>query len=203
MPPASGAQAYSLNFTAVPKRRLGYLTVWPTGQQQPNVSTLNAPTGTVTANAAIVPAGDRGAIDVYASDDTDLIIDVNGYFAAPANGALSLYNLTPCRVLDTRQPSGSRPFSGIKLVNAASSSCSVPASSKALVLNATVVPPGPLDYVTFWSAGQAQPTVSTLNALDGAITSNLALVPDTNGSIDAFASDPTHLILDISGYFAP
>jgi hypothetical protein len=44
---------------------------------------------------------------------------------------------------------------------------------------------------------------STLNAPDGAITSNMAIVPTSDGSIDAFASQPTHLILDISGYFAP
>jgi hypothetical protein len=41
----------------------------------------NAPTGTVLANAAIVPAGTSGAIDVLATNTTDLIIDINGYFA--------------------------------------------------------------------------------------------------------------------------
>jgi len=35
------------------------------------------------------------------------------------------------------------------------------------------------------------------------ITSNLAIVPTTNGSIDAFASGITQLVLDISSYFAP
>jgi N-acetylneuraminic acid mutarotase len=39
--------------------------------------------------------------------------------------------------------------------------------------------------------------------LDGSITSNMAIVPTTNGSISAFASNPTQLILDISGYFVP
>jgi hypothetical protein len=45
--------------------------------------------------------------------------------------------------------------------------------------------------------------VATLNAVDGAITSNLAIVPTMNGNIDAFASAPTDLVLDIFGYFAP
>ena len=54
---------------------------------EPLVSTLNAPTGTVVANAAIVPAGTSGAISVYASDATDLVIDINGYFAPPSNFA--------------------------------------------------------------------------------------------------------------------
>jgi len=66
-----------------------------------------------------------------------------------------------------------------------------------------VVPPGSLPYLTLWPDGQNQPTVSTLNAGDGAITSNLAIVSTTNGSIDAYAAGLTQLILDINGYFAP
>ncbi len=198
------AQAYSLNFTAVPKGSLGYLTVWPTGQNQPVVSTLNAPTGTFTANAAIVPAGSSGSVDVYASDDTDLIIDTNGYFAPVTNTpGLSLYNVAPCRSLDSRQPPGSQPFNGTIVSSPTGAPCGVPSSVQAVVLNATVVPPGPLTYLTLWPNGTSQPLVSTLNAFDGAITSNMAIVPTNYGSIEAFASNPTYLILDIFGYFAP
>jgi hypothetical protein len=60
-----------------------------------------------------------------------------------------------------------------------------------------------LNYLTLWPDGENQPVVSTLNAQDGLITSNMAIVPTMNGSIDAFATDLTQLILDISGYFAP
>ncbi len=199
----SSAQAYSLNFTVVPRGPLGYLTTFATGQMQPLVSTLNAPTATVTANAAIVPVGANGAIDVFASNTTDLVIDINGYFAPPANGGLSLYNVQPCRVLDTRNPSGAQPFSGALTVNVTGSACGVPATAQAYVFNATVVPAAALGYLTLWPDSQTQPVVSTLNALDGSVTSNMAIVPTGNGSIDAFASNGTHLILDISGYFAP
>ena len=75
------AQAYSLNITVVPPGSLGYITVWPTGQPRPVVSTLNSLQGFIVANAAIVPAGTSGSIDVYASNATDLIIDINGYYA--------------------------------------------------------------------------------------------------------------------------
>ncbi|HVP10144.1 MAG TPA: hypothetical protein VMV94_03040, partial [Phycisphaerae bacterium] len=196
------AQAYSLNFAAVPKGPLGYLSVWPTGQAQPLVSTLNALTGTVTANAAIVPAGSNGSIDIFASNPTDLVIDINGYFAPLATGGLSLYSITPCRVLDTRQPAGSAPFSGQRDLNVAASACGIPVDAQAHIFNATVVPSTALGYLTLWPQGQSQPVVSTLNAIDGAITSNLAIVPTTNGSISAWATNPTHLILDIAGYFA-
>jgi len=60
-----------------------------------------------------------------------------------------------------------------------------------------------MPYLTLWASGQPQPVVSTLNAYDGFITSNLAVVPTTSGFIDAYAAGLTQLILDISGYFAP
>jgi hypothetical protein len=193
-------RAYSLNFTAVPSEALGYLAAWPTGQAQPLASSLNAPTGAVTANAAIVPAGTNGSIDVFASNPTDLVIDIDGYFAPMGTGGLSLYGVTPCRVVDTRQSAGSLPITSLDVAVSASA-CGIPAAAQAHVVNATVVLPGSLWYLTLWPKGQPQPFVSTLNAGDGAITSNMAIVPTTNGFISAFASNPTHLIIDISGYF--
>ncbi len=66
------AQAYSLNVTVVPQGLLSFLTLWPTGQNRPLVSTLNSFGGTVVANAAIVPAGTDGAVSVYVTDPTDV-----------------------------------------------------------------------------------------------------------------------------------
>jgi len=85
------AQAYSFNVTVVPPGALIYLTLYPaTANPQPappNASTLNAPNGGIVANAAIVPAGTdgQGSVDVYASNPTDLIIDINGYYATPGD----------------------------------------------------------------------------------------------------------------------
>ena len=115
-------------------------------QSQPLVSTLNAPTGAITANAAIVPAGTGGAINLFATDSTDMAIDINGYFAAPVTGGLSLYNLTPCRIEDTRQPAGAPAFTGTVTETATGVACGVPPEAQSLVLNATVVPSGELGY---------------------------------------------------------
>ncbi len=199
----SSALAYSMNFTVVPYNGepMGYLTVWAQGSPQPIVSTLNNRTVTNVANAAIVPSGTGGGIAAYPSADTELVADIDGYFAAPGSGGLSLYSEAPCRVLDTR--SGNGAFRGELIVNVVGSACAPPASARAYVLNATVVPQGALGYLTLWPDGEGQPVVSTLNAIDGAITSNMAIVPTNNGSIDAYASGMTQLILDISSYFAP
>jgi hypothetical protein len=159
-----------LNFTAVPPGPLAYITVWPAGQTQPLVSTLNDIVAQIVANAAIVPAGANGDIDVYASNNIDLVIDINGYFAPAASGALSFYTAPPCRVIDTRQPAGSQPIQGELTVNISGSSCAPPTTARAYVFNSTVVPPAPLAFLTLWPDGQTQ---------------------------------PTYLILDLSGYFAP
>jgi hypothetical protein len=148
-----------------------------------------------------VPAGSGGGIYVFVSDTADVILDVNGYFAAPATGGLSLYTLAPCRVLDTRAGSGA--FNGTLVEPISTSACAPPVAAQAYVLNATVVPSGSLGYLNLWPDGSAQPLVSTLNAGDGAVTSNMAVIPTKNGSIDAFATASTNLILDISSYFAP
>jgi hypothetical protein len=205
----TAAQAYSLNITVVPHGSLGYLTTWPAGQTQPVVSTLNSPDGSIVANAAIVPAGTGGAISVYVTNDTDLIVDINGYFAPPGStGALALYTLTPCRVADTRGAAGnfggpSLPAGGTRSFTLPASSCSVPATAQAYSLNVTVVPPGMLSYLTAWPTGQTQPVVSTLNSLAGKIVANAAIVPaGTVGGVSLFVSDATDVILDINAYFA-
>ena len=204
-------QAYSLNFTAVPYPTfgygLGYLEVWPKDQMpQHPVSTLNNLTGTIVANAAIVPAGTDGEITALASNNTDVVIDINGYFAPAGQGGLSLYPVAPCRVIDTRKVGSGQPFSGALSppVNVVESLCAPPATAQAYVFNATVVPQGGLGYLTLWPDSSTRPqTVSTLNAIDGWIASNMAIVPTNNGKIDAYVSGITQLILDISSYFAP
>jgi hypothetical protein len=60
---------------------LSFLTAWPTGAGQPFVSTLNSFDGSIVANAAIVPAGASGAVSIYVTDRTQVILDIDGYFA--------------------------------------------------------------------------------------------------------------------------
>jgi uncharacterized repeat protein (TIGR01451 family) len=205
------AVAYSLNMTVVPLGGLSFLSVWPAGQPQPVVSTLNSLDGRIKANAAIVPAGLNGAITAFAFNPTHVIIDINGYFI-PAVGEqnLAFYPVPPCRVADTRNAAG--PFGGPALapsvarnIPVRSSSCGIPATAQAYALNLTVVPAGILNFLSTWPAGLPQPLVSTLNDITGTIVANAAIVPAgaVDGSIMAFATDRTDLIVDINGYFAP
>ncbi len=209
----AAAKAYSLNVTAVPTDPLYYLTIWPTGQPQPFVSTLNSFDGSVVANAAIVPAGVNGSVSVYVTSATDVVIDVNGYFVQPSgDDGFLFYSLAPCRVVDTRPGQGPTGFFGPPSMAANGSRtfpmplspCGIPDTAKAFSLNATVVPPGALSYLTLWPSDKLQPLVSTLNSFLGKVVANAALVPaGSNGLINAFVTNTTDLILDINGYFGP
>ena len=80
-PVPSNALAYSLNIAVVPLTgSMRWLTAWNTGAAQPATATLNDKAGVVTSNSAVVPAGDSGSINVYVTDPTHLIIDINGYY---------------------------------------------------------------------------------------------------------------------------
>ncbi len=207
-----GVTAYSLNMTVVPKGTLAFLTVYPTGQSRPNVSTLNSFDGGVVANAALVPAGFNGAIDIYVSDATDVVIDINGYLGASDAQALRFYTISPCRMMDTRQEGGKTGAFGPPILAGGatrslpvqSGGCGVPAAARAYVLNITVVPSGPLSYLTVWPAGVAIPLVSTLNSFQGRVVANAAIVPaGASGAINIFVTNTAHVIVDVNGYLAP
>ena len=206
--PASAA-AYSLNAAVVPPGPLGYVTVWPTGDTQPTVSTLNSLDGRIKSNAAIVPAGVNGAISVFASDTTDVVLDINGYFIGSSSSGLDFYPVTPCRVADTRKANGA--FGSPSLMAGfaryfpiTQSACNIPSTAQAYSLNFTAVPSGPLGYLTAWPAAQARPVVSTLNDVSGVVTANAAIVPaGSNGDISVYVTNNTDLVIDVNGYFAP
>jgi hypothetical protein len=207
--------AYSLNFTVVPPSGgpAANLTTWPTGlATMPLVSTLNY-AGNVVANAAIVPAGTNGAIDVYVTDPTDVLFDLNGYFATPLSSGLEFYPVTPCRIADTRTAAGFTGQFGPPAIQGGatraftlpSSPCGIPATASAYSLNFTVVPPanGPAANLTTWPATQSpMPNVSTLNYA-GSVVANAAIVQaGTNDAINVFVNYLTNVLFDTDGYFA-
>jgi hypothetical protein len=205
VPQGANVAAYSLNVAVLPRNGgpLNFLTVWPQGESQPPLATLTDPTGTVVSNTDVVPAGTGGGIAVYASNNTDLVVDINGVFASPGLGGLSLYAVAPCHAVDTRKSAFG--FTGMvrEPVGSGGSSCGLPLTAQAYVFNATAYPQGALNYLTLWPDGEPMPGTWTLNAVDGAATSNMAIVPRTNGFLDAYADGRTQLVLDISSYFAP
>jgi hypothetical protein len=99
--PPTGVGAVALNVTATNPTSNSYLTVWPTGKDQPLASNLNFGVGQTVPNMVIVPVGAGGQISLYNNTGTvDVIVDVLGWFPTGA----SYTGLTPARQMDTRIP---------------------------------------------------------------------------------------------------
>src|SRR5262249_19783125 len=81
----------------------------------------------------------------------------------------------PCRAVDTRLGAG--PSGGPALGPGESrdfdirQACGIPPSAQAISANVTVVPDGPLGYLTLSQSLRPRPFVSTLNSTDGRIRS--------------------------------
>jgi len=205
----NGAAAYSVTITAVPQGPLQFVTAWPAGTSQPNVSSLNSPNGRILANSVILPASADGSVSLHAFDTSDLIVDINGYFA-PDDGVNGLYYhpVRQCRVANTQDPPGT--FGGPifeaqskRTIPIPLGGCSIPLNAKGYALNATVIANGSaMPYLTVWPTGQPQPIASVINAFEGQTVSSGFLVPaGTNGAVDIFAAGRTHVVLEIAGYF--
>ena len=78
----------------------------------------------------------------------------------------------------------------------------VPAGAMAIAANLTST--GSLDpgYLTAFASGLAQPATSNLNFTAGRDIAGGALVGlSAGGALEVLASRPTHVIIDVNGYF--
>ncbi len=210
----TGAAAYSVTLTVVPPAPLPFVTAWPSNIAQPPVSSINSFNGRTLANSVILPAAPDGGINLYAFEATDMIVDINGYFA-PDNGTTGLFYfpVTQCRLSNSTDNTLQAPYGPpifdnetTRTINPTLSRCgqSLPAAPRAYVLNATVIPNGnPMPFLTVWPTGQPRPGASVINAFEGQTVSSGFIVPaGSNAAIDVFAFRRTHVALEISGYFS-
>jgi hypothetical protein len=126
--------------------------------------------------------------------------------AGVGSGGSAFTSMSPTRVLDTRNGTGTRPGAvpggGIVTVDL---SARVPAGTTAVVLNVTGVTPTLNTVVTVWPSGELRPVASTLNLRRGEIRANAATVavgPDRKVALHNNSGN-THLVADLAGYYAP
>jgi hypothetical protein len=184
--PSTGVSAVVLNVTITRATSGGHITVYPSGQARPIVSSINYPKAWTGANLVTVPVGADGKVDLYSSGGTDLVADVQGWYASSdtvsgAQGVGGSYfpNTTPDRLIDTRYDFGKDdPLpSGYYTEVAAYYDSSIDPSSihaLAIVLTATRVHAG--GYMTATDVNNDPTKTSTLNLQTGVTTPNLAVV---------------------------
>ena len=137
--------------------------------------------------------------------------------AARAGGPYSFYPLTPCRVVDTRGPTGpqggpalsantTRNFTIIGV-----NGCGVPATAKAAAMNVTAILASDGGDLRIWPYQSPVPLASVINfsTADFALA-NGAIIPLANiGGVDISvqtdmpvgSSGTVHLVIDVAGYF--
>jgi hypothetical protein len=187
----SQVAAISVNLTATNATGPGYLTAWPCDQPPPDASSVNFRGGEPgVPNHVIVPVAADGTVCVFAGvSATDVIVDVDGWFAAGAG----LVPEPPHRVLDTRTAGG--PVTDAVAAVA-------PAGAVAAVLNITAAggssEPG---FVTAYPCGAPLPLASNVNFGRDQTIANAAVVPvAADGAVCLHASTPVHVVVDVAGY---
>jgi hypothetical protein len=94
--PFGVARAVAITLTVTGPVSPGYLTAWAVSTTQPLASVLNFDTGWTIANTTIIPVNPGGGPDInvfVGGGGTDLIADVQGFFAAPQATALDCVNV--------------------------------------------------------------------------------------------------------------
>ncbi len=118
---------------------------------------------------------------------------------------LSFYTVSPCRVLDTRNP-GFSPLTGPPQSFPVGGLCGVPATARSVSLNATVVTPTAGVLVSLNGGDATAPGTNAQYALAGVTHAGATVVElALDGSIlvtPTFDSPgQTHFLLDVNGYW--
>jgi hypothetical protein len=137
--------------------------------------------------------------------------------AAQAGGPYSFFPLTPCRVVDTRGPTGPQGGPALSanttrnftIINV--NSCGVPATAKAAAMNVTAILATDGGDLRIWPYQSPVPLASVINfsTADFALA-NGAIIPLANiGGLDISvqtdmppgSTGTVHLVIDVTGYF--
>ncbi len=198
----------------------GYLTLYPADATRPLVASSNYLPGQIMNGPFTVGLSPAGLFNIFVTTNTDLVIDVLGYYSEDAtdvNGVGLFFNplAHPVRLLETRDnpafPGCYKPnapiVGGVVRTQPARGVCdglTIASNALGIVGNATVVNNNG-GYLTFWPSDATQPLVATSNFLPGQIfnrhfTVGLSAGP---GAFKIFSAQTTDLVIDVTGYFAP
>jgi hypothetical protein len=126
-------------------------------------------------------------------------------------GPLELFTVPPCRVLDTRNPSG--PYGGPALppggqrVVVVVGRCGIPATAKSISANVTIVNAAAQGHLRFFPGNAQAPAASLINVSAGQTRANNAILllassgTGTLGVQSFTAGAATHVLIDVNGYF--
>lgn len=187
-----------------------FVTVWPSGFPRPLESaiTLSEGDGDVTAWATWNATARR--ISLYnRAGSASITLQFTGWYDTDVGGTgemplvswqadeggAGFHQQVPTRLLDTRQTGGRLARGGVTALT-------FPPAHEAVALNVTLTEAGGEGFATAWPCAEPRPLASNLNFVPGdEIANAVVATTDENGQVCFFASAPTDLIVDQSGWF--
>jgi hypothetical protein len=222
VPTSGDAEAAVLNLTAVNGTAGTFLTVYPpisTGGTPscgvpPTASNLNVAAGATQPNRVIAPvlqAGGAGYVCVFNHLGTvNVVVDVGGWYGNGSDsGGASFYPISPSRICDTRDGSGTE-CAGKTLGQGGTDSVQVdgtnllPASGVvALVANVTAVSGTAATFLTVYPDAGTLPGTSDLNPPAATNIANLVIVAvPADGEVNVYNHAGTiDVVIDAVGWF--
>jgi hypothetical protein len=190
------AAAVVLNVTVDDPKYAGYVTVQPCGAPPPSASTANYEWDTTVANHVVVKPGTDGKVCVFTYAATHVLVDLLGWITSTGGYT----GVTPVRALDTRTTTRLVPgATAIVHVDASG----VPAGAEAVVVNVTAVDPLGPGYLSVSPCPGTVGSVSSVNYTTSQTVANLAVIPiAADGTICVQTYAPTHVLVDVMGWFA-
>ena len=198
------ASAVTMNLTAVDPLSGGFITAYPCGDR-PFVSSLNTFPLQTRPNLVIVPLSPSGSVCLFSTVDTDIVVDVNGYFAT--TGSKRFAPLQPIRLLDTREGDpringnlgGTRLSAGQVLRIPMGGQRGVPGEARAISANIAITEATSAGVLTAYPCGE-RPVAANVNFTPGENVANAAqLTLDTDGAVCLWSSTNAHVIIDVNG----
>ncbi len=201
------ASAVVLNVTATGSTANSFLTVFPQGIAQNKTSVLNFGPGQTIPNLVTVGVSPTQTIALQtAQGETDVVVDLLGYFDDGTGQGDGWIGIDPVRVLDSRTLTGgwnARLPAGEARKVTVRGVATVPADATAVVANVTATDSDSNSFLSVWPTGLARPGSSNLNFAARETIANGVIVPvGADGKLAiATAVGTTHVVIDVVGYF--
>ena len=199
---SSNVSAISANFVAVNPAAPGHLTVYNCLSDVPTVSTVNYVPGHATANQAIVPL-DGGDMCIYSHADTDVVVDVNGYYHGAGSEA-EFEPVNPNRIYDSRDPGNGRLRAGVeRKVKIIGAPGGTPEGAEAAALNVTAINAALIGHLQVYPCGSTDSLeTSSINYRPREARPNTVVVgADADGYVCFRSLRDLDIAVDVTGYF--
>ena len=192
------ARFVAMNIAAVNTRTAGFVTAFPCGAPRPFTANLHHDAAATVSGAAIAQVGSNGEVCIFNSADTNLVVDVQGWF----DGDDGVASVGPVRAHDSREVGPRRPGLeplGIRLADVPG----MTPNAAAAIVNVTITEPVGAGYATAYPCGGSAPLAANVNYGAGDSVPNMAVVAaGAGGRICVIANQETHLVVDVLGAFA-